>query len=394
MVSRRVKDIEYAIRDIAVIANEVKKSGKEVISLNIGDPAIYDFETPKFISKALASASLNGKNYYADSLGVIELREELSNFMRNKYNLNVNSNDIIITTGVTEAIYFLLAALVEKSEEFLIPGPTYPLYINNTRFYDGIPVEYELDEIDDWDPNIDDLRKKITEKTKGILICSPNNPTGVLYTEKRVKEIIDLAGEFNLPILSDEIYDQITYERDFVCPASLSKDVPIIGMNGFSKAHLMTGWRLGYLYYHDPEQKLIELKESIGKMARARLSASTIAQYAAIEIFKTKSNHTREMVKKLKERRDYSYKRLKQIEGVSCVNASGAFYLFPKIDFQEFSKWKDDKDFAINFLKEKGVCTVYGSGFGEYGKGHIRITFLPKKEMLEKVFNYLEDFLK
>lgn len=394
MVSRRVKDIEYAIRDIAVIANEVKKSGKEVISLNIGDPAIYDFETPKFISKALASASLNGKNYYADSMGVMELREELSKFMRRKYNLNISSSDIVITTGVTEAIYFLLAALVEKSDEFLIPGPTYPLYINNTRFYDGIPVEYELDEKDDWDPNIDDLRKKITNKTKGILICSPNNPTGVLYSEKRVKEIIDLAGEFNLPILSDEIYDQITYERDFVCPASLSKDVPIIGMNGFSKAHLMTGWRLGYLYYHDPAHKLSELKEGIAKMARARLSASTIAQYAAVEIFRTKSNHTKEMVRKLKERRDYSYKRLKEIEGINCVNASGAFYLFPKIEFQEFSKWKNDKDFAISFLKEKGVCTVFGSGFGEYGKGHIRLTFLPNKEILEKTFNSLEEFLK
>ncbi|MFW9782336.1 MAG: aminotransferase class I/II-fold pyridoxal phosphate-dependent enzyme [Candidatus Heimdallarchaeota archaeon] len=394
MVSRRVKDIEYAIRDIAVIANEVKKSGKEVISLNIGDPAIYDFETPKFISKALASASLNGKNYYADSMGVMELREELSKFMRRKYNLNISSSDIVITTGVTEAIYFLLAALVEKSDEFLIPGPTYPLYINNTRFYDGIPVEYELDEKDDWDPNIDDLRKKITNKTKGILICSPNNPTGVLYSEKRVKEIIDLAGEFNLPILSDEIYDQITYERDFVCPASLSKDVPIIGMNGFSKAHLMTGWRLGYLYYHDPAHKLSELKEGIAKMARARLSASTIAQYAAVEIFRTKSNHTKEMVRKLKERRDYSYKRLKEIEGINCVNASGAFYLFPKIELQDFSKWKNDKDFAISFLKEKGVCTVFGSGFGEYGKGHIRLTFLPNKEILEKTFNYLEEFLK
>ncbi|MFW9771273.1 MAG: aminotransferase class I/II-fold pyridoxal phosphate-dependent enzyme [Candidatus Thorarchaeota archaeon] len=394
MVSRRVKDIEYAIRDIAVIANEVKKSGKEVISLNIGDPAIYDFETPKFISKALASASLNGKNYYADSMGVMELREELSKFMRRKYNLNISSSDIVITTGVTEAIYFLLAALVEKSDEFLIPGPTYPLYINNTRFYDGIPVEYELDEKDDWDPNIDDLRKKITNKTKGILICSPNNPTGVLYSEKRVKEIIDLAGEFNLPILSDEIYDQITYERDFVCPASLSKDVPIIGMNGFSKAHLMTGWRLGYLYYHDPAHKLSELKEGIAKMARARLSASTIAQYAAVEIFRTKSNHTKEMVRKLKERRDYSYKRLKEIEGINCVNASGAFYLFPKIELQDFSKWKNDKDFAISFLKEKGVCTVFGSGFGEYGKGHIRLTFLPNKEILEKTFNSLEEFLK
>lgn len=165
-------------------------------------------------------------------------------------------------------------------------------------------------------------------------------------------------------------------------------------MNGFSKAHLMTGWRLGYIYYHGPENKLSELKEGIAKLARARLSASTIAQYAAIEIFKTKSNHTREMVTKLRERRDYAYKRLRQIEGINCVNASGAFYLFPKIELQEFNKWKDDKEFAIGLLKEKGVCSVFGSGFGEFGRGHIRLTFLPNVEILEKVFNHIEDYLK
>ena len=394
MVSRRVRDIEYAIRDIAVIADQVKQTGKEIFHLNIGDPLKYDFKTPKFITDALANASYNGKNFYADSLGAIELREQISKFLKHKDNLDVNKDDIVITTGVTEAIYFLLAAMIEKGQELLIPGPTYPLYINNTKFYEGIPVEYELDEKDDWEPNIDDLRKKISDKTQAILICSPNNPTGVLFSEKKVKKIIDLAGEYNLPVLSDEIYDQITYERDYVSPASVSKDVPVIGMNGFSKAHLMTGWRLGYIYYHDPLNKLLDLKEGIAKLARARLSASSIAQYAAIEIFKTKSNHTIEMVRALRERRDYSYKRLRQIEGIDCVNASGAFYLFPKINLTEFSKWKNDKEFAIDLLKKTGVCSVYGSGFGKYGEGHIRLTFLPDLSILEKVYNHIEDFVK
>ncbi len=394
MVSRRVRDIEYAIRDIAVIADQVKKTGKQIFNLNIGDPLKYDFETPKFITEALTNASYNGKNFYADSLGVVELREEISKSLKRKDNLDINSDDIVVTTGVTEAIYFLLAAMIEKGQELLIPGPTYPLYINNTKFYDGIPIEYELNEEDDWEPNIDDLRNKITNKTQAILICSPNNPTGVLFSKKKVKEIIDIAGEYNLPVLSDEIYDQITYERDYVSPASLSKDVPVIGMNGFSKAHLMTGWRLGYLYYHDPENKLIDLKEGIAKLARARLSASCIAQYAAIEIFKTKSNHTVEMVRSLRERRDYSYKRLKQIEGINCVNASGAFYLFPKINLKELRNWKTDKDFAIDLLKKTGVCTVYGSGFGKFGENHIRLTFLPNLNTLEKVYNHIEDFVK
>ena len=394
MVSRRVRDIEYAIRDIAVIADQVKKKGKRVYHLNIGDPLKYDFKTPKFITEALANASNSGKNFYADSLGVYELREEISRFLKSKDNLNVNSDDIVVTTGVTEAIYFLLAAMIEKGEELLIPGPTYPLYINNTKFYDGVPIEYELNEQDNWEPNLDDLRNKITDKTQAILICSPNNPTGVLFNEKKVKKIIDLAGEYNLPVLSDEIYDQITYESNYVSPASLSKDVPVIGMNGFSKAHLMTGWRLGYIYYHDPENKLLDLKEGIAKLARARLSASSIAQYAAIEIFKTKSNHTIEMVRKLRERRDYSYKRLRQIEGINCVNASGAFYLFPKLDLIGLKKWKNDKEFAIDLLKKTGVCSVYGSGFGKYGEDHIRLTFLPELNILEEVYNQIEDFVR
>jgi len=216
MVSQRLKVIEYAIREIAAIASEVAKSGKEIYHLNIGDPVIYDFHTPKYISQALADATFANKNYYVDSLGLPELREEISKSLKRQNNLNINSNDILVTSGVTEAIFFLLAGLIENKNEILIPGPSYPLYINYAKFFDGIPVEYELNENDEWEPNIDDLRKKITDKTQAILICSPNNPTGVIYGEKKIKEIIDIAGEYNLPILSDEIYDQLTYEKPYV----------------------------------------------------------------------------------------------------------------------------------------------------------------------------------
>ncbi len=394
MVSQRVNEISYAIREIAAVANEVAKSGKKIYHLNIGDPVIYDFTTPPYISQALADASFGGKNYYVDSLGAPELREGLSRSINERYKINVNSSDILVTTGVTEAIFFLISAIIEDKKELLIPGPSYPLYINYTKFFDGVPVEYELDESNNWEPNIDDLRKKITDKTQAITLCSPNNPTGVMYSEKKIKDIIDIAGEYDLFILSDEIYDQIIYDKQFTCPAALSKDVPIVGLNGFSKSHLVTGWRLGYMYYHDPQNKLHDLKEGIAKMARARLSASSTAQYAAIEILKNPGTHTKEMVVKLKERRDYSYKRLKQIEGISCVEANGAFYLFPKFDFTELKKWKNDKEFVIDFLKTTGVCTVYGSGFGDYGNGHVRFTFLPKIEILKTVYDLLEDFIK
>jgi aspartate/methionine/tyrosine aminotransferase len=394
MLTNRVKGVEYAIREIAAVAQEVAKSGKTVYHLNIGDPVSYDFPTPKFISEALFNASKKGKNFYVNSLGVVKLREELSRDLKESQNLDIEVDDILVTSGVTEGINFIISSLIENGKELLIPGPSYPLYINYTNFYDGKPVEYELDESQDWEPNIEDLRKKITDKTQAILICSPNNPTGVLYGEKKIKDIIDLAGEYDLPILSDEIYDRITYDKPYVCPASLSKDVPVIGLNGFSKTHLVTGWRLGYLYYHDPENKLEELKNGIAKLARARLSASSVAQFAAVEILKTPSTHTVDMVRKLKERRDYSYERLKKIEGINCVKPNGAFYLFPKLDLAEFGKWKSDKELVVELLKETGVCTVYGSGFGSYGKGHMRLTFLPEIKLLETVYNLIEDFLK
>ena len=394
MLTERVKGVEYAIREIAAVANEVAKTGKKVYPLNIGDPAQFDFAAPPFFANALANACKSNKNYYVDSLGVIELRQEISNLLKSRNNLDINIDDIIITSGVTEGIYFIIASLIENKKELLIPGPSYPLYINYTNFFDGNPIEYELRENDDWEPNIDDLRKKITNKTQAILICSPNNPTGVLYSEKKVKEIIDLAGEHDLFILSDEIYDQITFDKPFVCPASLSKDVPIIGLNGFSKTHLITGWRLGYLYYHDPNNKLIELKNGINKLARARLSASSIAQFAAIEILRTPSDHTVQMVRKLKERRDYSYNRIRQIEGLYCVKPNGAFYIFPKLDLKGLRKWKNDKEFVIDLLKTTGICSVYGSGFGNYGNEHIRLTILPNTEILEEVYNKIESFIK
>ena len=394
MVSQRVKEISYAIREIAAVANRVAKSGKEIYHLNIGDPVIYDFKMPEYISQALADASFRGKNFYVDSLGAPELRAELSKSLKQSYNINVNAEDFLVTSGVTEAIFFIIAAQLENKNEILIPGPSYPLYINYAKFFDGIPKEYELDENNDWEPNTEDLRNKINEKTKAILICSPNNPTGVMYSEKIVKEIINIAGEYNLPILSDEIYDQIVYEKPFTPPAALSNDVPVIGLNGFSKSHLATGWRLGYMYYHDPENKLEDLKAGIAKLARARLSASSVAQYAAVEILKNPGTHTKEMVSKLKERRDYSYNRLRKIEGITCVKPNGAFYLFPKLDFDEFGKWKDDKDFTIDLLEKTGICGVYGSGFGDFGNGHVRFTFLPNKEILGTVYNLLEEFLE
>jgi alanine-synthesizing transaminase len=393
MVTKRLLDLEYAIRDISVIADQVASQGKHIYHLNIGDPVIFDFPTPAPVIQALYDAAKKGKNFYIDSLGILELREKISIYEGKKNSISVDPNDILITSGVTEAIFFILSGLIEERKELLIPGPTYPVYLNYTKFFDGIPVEYELDEDEDWIPNIEDLRTKISPKTQGILICSPNNPTGAIFDEKSIRQIVDIAGEYDLPIISDEIYDQITFDQAIISPAAISTDVPVLVLNGFSKAHLSTGWRLGYLHYRDPESKLSDLKEAIEKLARARLCTNSLAQYAALEALKIPSMHTKEMVRKLKQRRDYSLERLNQIDGMTCRSASGAFYLFPKLNLNGLKRWNSDKDFVIHLLKSTGICAVYGSGFGQYGKNHFRVTFLPQLEILRQVYDLLEDFI-
>jgi alanine-synthesizing transaminase len=393
-VTERVQGIEYAIRDVIVHARQVAKTGKKIFYLNIGDPVAFDFDTPQHVKQALFKAVEQGANSYSPSEGLPELRQAISQKEKRVNNIDVSSDNIIVTSGISEGIQMVMAALIESGDEILLPGPTYPPYISYAKFFGGKPVTYETVEREGWQPNIDDLRNKISKKTRGIAIINPNNPCGALYEEKAVKQILDLAGEHDIPVLSDEIYDQIIYEKKFVSTSHLTKDVPVIGLNGFSKTHLMTGWRLGYLYFHDQEEQLQELKQCIEKEARIRLCANTPVQKAGVAALNGPQNHVVEMVEKLKQRRDYAWKRLNEIEGVSCAKPRGAFYFFPKIHAVG-RKWKTDMEFALQLLKEKGVLLVHGSGFDPvYGAGHVRGVFLPKIEILEQALNELERFME
>ncbi|MCJ7470791.1 aminotransferase class I/II-fold pyridoxal phosphate-dependent enzyme, partial [Candidatus Bathyarchaeota archaeon] len=232
------------------------------------------------------------------------------------------------------------------------------------------------------------------EKTKGIVVINPNNPCGALYEEKVVKEIIDIAGEHDLPLLSDEIYDQIVFEKKLVSTAYLANDVPVIGLNGFSKAYLMTGWRLGYVYFCSKNNELQELKQGIEKEARIRLCANTPVQKAGVAALNGPQDHVKETVRKLRERRDYAWKRLNEIEGISCTKPEAAFYVFPKIH-SVGSRWKTDMEFALQLLKETGVLFVHGSGFDPvYGAGHVRGVILPPIETLRQALDAIEGFMK
>ncbi len=393
-VTERVSTIEYAIRDVLVHAKQLAKTGKKIYYLNIGDPVAFDFQTPPHIRQALTKAVEENMNFYSPSEGLPELREAISQKEKGINRVDISTEDIIVTEGISEGIQMVMAALIDAGDEILLPGPTYPPYISYAKFFGGKPVTYETIEENGWQPNVDDLRKKITEKTKGIVVINPNNPCGALYEEKVVKEIIDIAGEHDLPLLSDEIYDQIVFEKKLVSTAYLAKDVPVIGLNGFSKAYLMTGWRLGYVYFCSKNNELQELKQGIEKEARIRLCANTPVQKAGVAALNGPQDHVKETVRKLKERRDYTWKRLNEIEGLSCAKPEAAFYVFPKIH-SVGSRWKTDMEFALQLLKETGVLFVHGSGFDPvYGAGHVRGVILPPIETLRQALDAIEGFMK
>jgi alanine-synthesizing transaminase len=393
-VTARANAIEYAIRDVVVNAGLLATMGRKIFHLNIGDPVAFDFPTPRHIKQALIEAVQNGKNYYSPSEGIPELRQAIAEKEKRVNGVSITAENVLITSGVSEGIEMMISVLVEEGDEILVPGPAYPPYISYSKSFGGTPITYETIEEENWQPNIDDLRSKISEKTRAIVIVNPNNPSGALYRKKVVKQILDIAGEHDLLVLSDEIYDQIRYTEDYFSTANLAKDLPVVGLNGFSKVYLMTGWRLGYIYFHEQNGELQELKKSIEKEQRIRICANTPVQMAGIAALRGPQDHVKDMVEKLKLRRDYAWKRLNEIEGISCAKPEGAFYVFPKIPAVG-SKWKTDMEFAVELLKETGVLLVHGSGFDPvYGAGHVRIVFLPPIETLKQAFNEVERFMK
>ena len=389
-----LNNVTYAIRDLVPLARKLEKE-KEIIYLNIGDPLKYDFKTPSHIVEAAYKASMeNNKNFYADSQGLQELREAIAVHEKEYNKVETDAENILVTQGVSEGIAFLAKILLNPGENILVPSPAYPLYLSIPLIYYAEPREYKMMEEDEWKPDVDDVRSKIDEKTKGIVIINPNNPTGAVYNQKDVKEIIDIAGEYSIPIISDEIYNKNIFVKnvEFKSPARLSKDVPVFVLNGFSKAYLMTGWRIGYLYLYDStgenEERTMEL---LLKIARLRLSANTPAQYAALAALTGPQDHIEEVNRKFEKRANAIYKRLYEMGMFYVVKPKAAFYIFPKIEDEEFS---DDKEFAKRLLLEAGVFIVQGSGFGSLGKRHFRAVTLPPEDLINRAMDKMEKFIK
>jgi len=387
-VSKKVAGVEYAIRDIVSEATKLEKQGKKIDYLNIGDPVQYGFQPPENVKEALINAIKQGENYYAPSEGLLELREAIAKKEKDK-GLAVTSDNILVTNGISEGLDMVISSIVEEGDEVLLPGPYYPPYASYVRLHGGIPVEFAVD-MNNSTPDIDDIRSKITSKTVAICLISPNNPTGVVFNEKALKELVDVANENDLYIICDEIYDQIVYDEKFVGIGKVASNSPVILLNGFSKVHLMTGWRIGYIAFNNSPQ-LEQIRGVLPKLARVRICSNLPVQHAAIESLRGPQEYISEFVSELKKRRDLVVKRLNSMPGLSCSNPKGAFYAFPKI---EHNKYDSDKEFVMELLNSKGVLTVHGSGFGtKYGSGHFRLVFLPNLESLASSLDKIEEFV-
>ena len=387
-ISKKVAGVEYAIRDIVLAARKVEQKGMKVDYLNIGDPVQFGFQPPNNVKEAMINAIRKGENFYSSSEGLPELRAEIAK-KENVKGLSISSDDILITNGVSEGLDMVISSIVEEGDEVLLPGPYYPPYASYVRLHGGIPVEFAVD-LDNSTPDIDDIKSKISSKTVAICLISPNNPTGVVFNESSLKKLVEIANQHNLYIICDEIYDQIIFDQKFVGIGKVAGDSPVIVLNGFSKVHLMSGWRIGYIAFNQSTQ-LDALRENLPKLARVRIATNLPVQYAALESLRGPQGYISEFVSELKKRRDLVVKRLNSMPGLSCPNPKGAFYAFPKI---EDNRFRNDKEFVQKLLESKGVLTVHGSGFGEkYGKGHFRLVYLPSLEILDSAMNKIEEFM-
>lgn len=392
--SRRSLGMNYAIREVTVPAAEAEKAGMKLIRLNIGDPNKWDFETPEYFKQTLREAVDQVDNGYGDSQGELNLREAIVRREREKNGISISTDDVYVTAGVSECISVMMGTFLEPGDEVLVPGPGYPSYMQYIHFFEGRTVPYRQIEEEDWKPDMDMIRKRITNRTKAMILINPNNPTGSVYDKKDIIEFGDIAAEYDIPLISDEIYDKIVFDGEFYSASRLKPDVPRIILNGFSKVNLMPGWRMGYCYFMDESGLMDEIRVGMMKQFRARICPNVPCQAAAKASLQGPQDYIVEMNRKLKERADFSYKRLNEIPGISTRRAKGALYMFPRIDLKG-TPWKTDKDFVVNLIKEEGVVLVHGSGFcEEFGQDHFRSVLLAPVPVLEDAYDKIERFIK
>jgi alanine-synthesizing transaminase len=386
----RMANVRYAIRDLVVVANEVAREGHRILYLNIGDPCKYDFQAPPHMIEAVLKAMVDGHNGYAESLGIKPAIDAIHNEAERNGFKDIQS--IFVGIGSGEVIDSCLTALLDPGDNVLTPSPEYPLYGAIMAKLDCPLNAYELDESNGWQPDLADIERKINARTKAILLITPNNPTGSVYSKQTLEHILELARRHNLIIFADEIYEKLIFDPNekHVSIATLATDVPVVTFNGLSKAYLVPGWRIGWAIATGPREILNPYMEAVHRLLRARLSAPHPFQYAIQPALEGPQDHLVEVLRKLRRRAELTVNWAKRTPRVKLVAPKGAFYAYPTLEIPD-----DDLTFVTDLLKQKHVLTVHGSGFGQKpGTRHMRIVFLATEPVLSAAYQQMTDFIR
>lgn len=375
-------------------AARMEEEGKKILKLNIGNPAPFGFSAPDEVIEDMMQ-NVRDCQGYSDSRGIFSARKAIMQYCQLKGIPGVMMNDIYTGNGVSELINLSMQALLDDGDEVLIPAPDYPLWTACATLAGGKAVHYICDEQADWNPDIDDIRKKITDRTKAIVIINPNNPTGALYPREVLEQIVQVAREHELMIFSDEIYDRLVMDGlKHLSIASLAPDLFCVTFSGLSKSHMIAGFRVGWMVLSGAKEKGRDYIEGLNMLSNMRLCSNVPAQsviqtalggYQSVEEYISPGG-------RIYEQREFIYNALRDIPGITVVKPKAAFYIFPRLDRTKFNI-SDDEQFALDFLHEKQVLVVHGGGFNWGEPDHFRVVYLPDIRTLKHAAAQLGDFL-
>lgn len=393
--SLKLANVFYDIRGpVLQEAKRLEEEGHRILKLNIGNPTPFGFNAPDEIITDVIR-NLPSAEGYSDSKGIYSARKAVMQYYQQKRVANVDVEDVILGNGVSELIVMTTQAILNDGDQVLVPAPDYPLWTGAVTLAGGKAVHYLCDEAQDWYPDLDDMRAKITERTKAIVVINPNNPTGAVYPKEILEGILQLAREHQLIVLADEIYDKITYDGvEHFTMAALADDVLTLTFNGLSKVYRLAGFRSGWIMVSGPKHKARDLLEGLNMLASMRLCANVPAQHA-IQTSLGGYQSIYDLTKpggRMFEQRNLAWEMLTSIPGISCVKPKGALYLFPRIDIRKFNIQNDER-FVLDFLREQKILLVHGRAFNWPEVDHFRVVFLPNHETLTEALGKLGQFL-
>ena len=393
--SRKLDNVLYDVRGPVVEeANRMESTGTSVLKLNIGNPAPFGFTTPDEVIFDM-QRQLTECEGYSHAKGLFSARKAIMQYSQIKNLPNLSIDDIYTGNGVSELINLSMSALLNDGDEVLVPSPDYPLWTACVTLAGGTPVHYICDEESEWYPDIADIEKKVNINTKAIVIINPNNPTGAVYPKEVLEKIVEVARKHQLIIFSDEIYDRLVMDgEEHISIASLAPDLFCVTFSGLSKSHMIAGFRVGWMVLSGNKNCAKDYIEGLNMLSNMRLCSNVPAQsivQTALWGYQSVNNY---IVPggRIYEQREYVYKALNDIPGISAVKPKAAFYIFPKIDVKKFNIVNDEK-FALDLLREKKILIIHGGGFNWKQPDHFRVVYLPRIEVLKDAMESLSDFM-